>query len=331
MPGLPPLALRSNPRSRLARLPALSSTIAGISLFVFAGSSVDQDVRHHGALTSTGKTTHECHHARDVGRGVTSSCDRAAGRDGLRLSPGGRRGRDADLRPARAKGSSHCRQLQALARAGERAILLYQPGLDFIEAILACFFARLVAVPVVPLRNSRELPRLLRILQDSGASLVLSNSVTRVAAARTLGNAPLPGGPDLAVHGHRADVARRCLSRQSLPELSSLAFLQYTSGSTGSPKGVMVTHANLSPQPEGHQRRGSARPLDRLRGLAALLPRHGPHRERLPAAVPGHPVRAHVAHELPRARRRPGCGRSPGSAPRRAAGQASPTSSARIA
>ena len=45
-------------------------------------------------------------------------------------------------------------QLQALTCVGERAILLYQPGLDFIEAILACFFARLVAVPVAPLRNA---------------------------------------------------------------------------------------------------------------------------------------------------------------------------------
>jgi len=136
-------------------------------------------------------------------------------------------------------------QLQALAPAGERAILLYQPGLDFIEAILACFFARLVAVPVVPLRNSRELPRLLRILHDSGASVVLSNSVTRIAAARTLGNAPLPGGPTWLC----TDTVPTSLAdafHSELPELSSLAFLQYTSGSTGSPKGVMVTHANLS-------------------------------------------------------------------------------------
>src|SRR5688572_23979899 len=51
-------------------------------------------------------------------------------------------------------------QLRRLTRPGDRAILLYQPGLDFIEAILACFIARLVAVPVAPLRNARELPRL---------------------------------------------------------------------------------------------------------------------------------------------------------------------------
>jgi len=135
-------------------------------------------------------------------------------------------------------------QLQELTCVGERAILLYQPGLDFIEGILACFFARLVAVPVSPLRNARELPRLVGIMQDCGARLVLSNSATRSVAGRTLGTAPLPGGPTWlctdTVPTSRADAFDL-----QLTDASSLAFLQYTSGSTGNPKGVMVTHANL--------------------------------------------------------------------------------------
>ena len=135
-------------------------------------------------------------------------------------------------------------QLQALARVGERAVLLYQPGLDFIEAILACFFARLVAVPVAPLRNPRELPRLLGILEDSGARLVLSNSATRNAADRTLGTAPAAGGP-IWICTDTVPTTMAETFHLELPDDSSLAFLQYTSGSTGNPKGVMVTHANL--------------------------------------------------------------------------------------
>ena len=134
--------------------------------------------------------------------------------------------------------------LQSLTRVGERAILLYQPGLDFIEAILACFFARLVAVPVAPLRNARELPRLAGILHDSGARLVLSNSVTKSTASRTIGAGSLPGGPTWVSTDTVPALAADAFDGE-LPDASSLAFLQYTSGSTGNPKGVMVTHANL--------------------------------------------------------------------------------------
>ena len=136
-----------------------------------------------------------------------------------------------------------------------------------------------------PLRNARELPRLVGIMQDCGARLVLSNSVTRSVAGRTLGTAPLPGGPTWlctdTVPTSRADAFDL-----QLPDASSLAFLQYTSGSTGNPKGVMVTHANLIHNEMVIQRRCGPRRFDRVRGLAAVLPRHGAHRERLPAAVP---------------------------------------------
>jgi acyl-CoA synthetase (AMP-forming)/AMP-acid ligase II len=135
-------------------------------------------------------------------------------------------------------------QLQAEVGAGERAILLYQPSLDFIEAILACFFARVVAVPISPLRNARELARVANILQDSGARVVLTNSATRRHVEPMLGGAPLPGGATWLC-ADTVSTSRADAYDARLPEPSSLAFLQYTSGSTGNPKGVMVTHANL--------------------------------------------------------------------------------------
>jgi acyl-CoA synthetase (AMP-forming)/AMP-acid ligase II len=135
-------------------------------------------------------------------------------------------------------------ELQAVTSAGDRAILLFQPGLDFVEAILGCFFARVVAVPVSPLRNARDLPRLMGILQDAGARLVLTTSATQKVLAKTLGAAPPPGDLTLLCTDNVATSRADAFDSQ-LPDASSLAFLQYTSGSTGNPKGVMVTHANL--------------------------------------------------------------------------------------
>ena len=83
------------------------------------------------------------------------------------------------------------------------------------------------------------------ILQDAGARLVLTNTATQKALAKAhLGAAPPPGSPTFlapTAWRHREPTP----STAQLPEASALAFLQDTSGSTGNPKGVMVTHANL--------------------------------------------------------------------------------------
>ncbi|WP_338868736.1 fatty acyl-AMP ligase [Myxococcus stipitatus] len=136
-------------------------------------------------------------------------------------------------------------RLQAAGARGERAILLYQPSLDFIEAILACFAAQVIAVPVVPLRNATELKRLAGILGDSQSSFLLTNSTVQAQIERILPQAAAmtPGMTWLSTDTI-PDAEAKDFQRQVL-EPSSLAFLQYTSGSTGTPKGVMVTHGNL--------------------------------------------------------------------------------------
>lgn len=136
-------------------------------------------------------------------------------------------------------------ELQAAHRPGERVLLMFQPGLDFIEAFLACFAAGIVAVPLQPLQNRRVLPRLARTMDNAGSCTLLTDCATQQALARL--------APELAAHApgircirtDRVATAQAVAFRPLVVDPASLAFLQYTSGSTGTPKGVMVSHANL--------------------------------------------------------------------------------------
>ncbi|QIN81446.1 aminotransferase class I/II-fold pyridoxal phosphate-dependent enzyme [Rubrobacter tropicus] len=135
-------------------------------------------------------------------------------------------------------------RLQALGvETGERVLLFYPPGLDYAAAFLGCLYAGVVAVPAYPPRLNRPISRLRSIATDSGATValapspVLSNLEKRLAHApemRSLRWLSTDDGEDRAEAWRRPEV-----------DADTLAFLQYTSGSTSSPKGVMVTHGNL--------------------------------------------------------------------------------------
>ena len=126
---------------------------------------------------------------------------------------------------------------------GDRVLLFYPPGLDFVTALFGCLYAGIVAVPAYPPRNESNLPRIAAILSDARASTVLT-TVKTLAMVRAL------------VDRHSLLGACRYITTDSLPATPSferfaaapdrLALLQYTSGSTGSPKGVMVSHANVT-------------------------------------------------------------------------------------
>lgn len=136
--------------------------------------------------------------------------------------------------------------LQSLVAPGERALLLYQPGLEFITAFLGCLHAGVVAVPAYPPRRNQSLSRLQAIVADAQPRVVL----TTTALLDTLKQRP---DQDLnlnlaELHWVATDRLTSKLAKAwQEPELTSntLAFLQYTSGSTGNPKGVMVSHGNL--------------------------------------------------------------------------------------
>lgn len=135
--------------------------------------------------------------------------------------------------------------LQSLDAFGDRALLLYQPGLDFIAAFFGCLYAGVVAVPAYPPRRNRNLSRLQAIATDARAKIVLTSS----SLLDSLQNASEQEGLAIGgLHWLASDKVETDLaSNWSKPTLSGddIAFLQYTSGSTGNPKGVMISHGNL--------------------------------------------------------------------------------------
>jgi acyl-CoA synthetase (AMP-forming)/AMP-acid ligase II len=131
--------------------------------------------------------------------------------------------------------------------AGERALLLYPSGPEYMIGLLGCFYAGVIPVPGYPpdsARLTQSLPRLLSIIQDARPSVVLTMN-SELPAVRGLSRHNL----DLHIrHWLTIDDLDSSLAaewQQPALQADSLALLQYTSGSTASPRGVMVTHGNL--------------------------------------------------------------------------------------
>ncbi|MDY7093688.1 MAG: amino acid adenylation domain-containing protein [Acidobacteriota bacterium] len=134
--------------------------------------------------------------------------------------------------------------LQALGAVGERCMLLFPPGTDYIAAFFACIYAGVVAVPTYPPSRRNIAGRFRAVLQDSEPRVLLCTPKIADRIQSLAGDWPELRGKIL-VTPQELDAGT---AGEWVPQrltVDSLAFLQYTSGSTGSPKGVRITHGNL--------------------------------------------------------------------------------------
>ena len=133
--------------------------------------------------------------------------------------------------------------LQNISTPGERVLLLYPPGLDYIAAFFGCLYAGLIAIPLYSPKNNRKISRILSIMEDSRAKIALTNNQS-LNNLQKLNYAPeLKKLHWLATDGIDENLANQW--EQKPVSSISTAYLQYTSGSTSTPKGVMISHENV--------------------------------------------------------------------------------------
>lgn len=136
--------------------------------------------------------------------------------------------------------------LRAEGKAGDRVMLFYPEGLEFIAAFFACLLSQRIAIPVT-LPTRRRVDKCVKIALDSDATVALAPSSlidelrevlndTKAATLRWIATDTVPV------------PAERVRPQEIVSSLdtSRLAYLQYTSGSTSDPMGVMVTHQNVT-------------------------------------------------------------------------------------
>ena len=127
---------------------------------------------------------------------------------------------------------------------GQSAMLLLPSRLEYTTAFLGCLYAGVIAVPAYPPRQNWHAVRLAHIARDADARIVLTTDALRAEIETRLRGLDATGDAPVVAVEALAETTPGWINRELRAD--DLAYLQYTSGSTGTPRGVMITHGNLA-------------------------------------------------------------------------------------
>jgi acyl-CoA synthetase (AMP-forming)/AMP-acid ligase II/acyl carrier protein len=135
-------------------------------------------------------------------------------------------------------------ELQARRLAGQRVLLIYPTGLDYVVAFFACLYAGVIAVPAYPPMLNRSVSQLRNIIANASITVGLTNADVLANLDAMTGAEPALAELSWVISNKVPDERADDWQPPAITD-DSVAFLQYTSGSTSTPKGVMLTHGNL--------------------------------------------------------------------------------------
>ncbi len=144
----------------------------------------------------------------------------------------------------RLKARALAARLQKGFEKGDRVLLLFPPGIEFITSLFGCFYAGLVGIPSYPPRKNRMFDRFEAIIVDSSPSVIMTTKKIHEDILKNFGEKESLTAIDYVIVEDVKDEWAESWKDPGLQK-EDIALLQYTSGSTGSPNGVMISHQNI--------------------------------------------------------------------------------------